>query len=247
MDQPKRIIDIQRERLQHEKADAPVWVLDSVLSLETCKSLEAAMLRINGQHHGGQTPNPDETVRNACAQVLQILDHAQIDSTFASFPEEVVRITLGYAIRFEWIPRPYLQQESDTDGIFGLPWVSMEVFEQRRKALIPSFSNWAAQQTDAGPVSNPATPLRPTPEQILDAYKAKEHLSSWEAVAEKCRVKRDTILAIKNQKRWVSDGSYESVARTVGVEESDLHPQTLPRPSHPPRRDLRKPKSGSKN
>jgi hypothetical protein len=69
-----------------------------------------------------------------------------------------------------------------------------------------------------------------TPREIVDA--AKRHITgSYEKLANRIGVSKDTLYAIIQETRWVSDDSYYHVAKACNCEPEDLHPRNMPRPA----------------
>jgi hypothetical protein len=70
-----------------------------------------------------------------------------------------------------------------------------------------------------------------SPKDFVDAVK-RHPKRSYEKLASYMGISKDTLYAITNENRWVSDESYEIVAKVCSCKATDLHPRDLPRPAN---------------
>jgi hypothetical protein len=78
-----------------------------------------------------------------------------------------------------------------------------------------------------GKTSPDPAPSRPAPKEIVDAAKPRGRWS-YERLAGRIQISRDTLSAIIREKRWVSDDVYARVAKFCSCRPEDLHPRDLP-------------------
>lgn len=70
---------------------------------------------------------------------------------------------------------------------------------------------------------------RPAPRELVDAAKRRGR-RSYETLAGRIGIGKDTLYAIRNETRWVSDDSYALVAQQCSCHPEDLHPRDIPPP-----------------
>ena len=83
-------------------------------------------------------------------------------------------------------------------------------------------------QQDANIARHEAGAPPPNPKQIVKCCKVREKIRSNEKLASRIGIDRDTLNAIVNETRWVSDHTYELVAEFCKCKPQDLHPSDLP-------------------
>jgi hypothetical protein len=97
----------------------------------------------------------------------------------------------------------------------------------RNVAGVPDVEQPKAIST--GPVTTSAN-NRLTPKEQIERLKRGPPRRSYEKLAAKLGVSKDTIYAITKESRWVSDEMYCVVASACGCKPEDLHPRDLPPP-----------------
>jgi hypothetical protein len=86
-------------------------------------------------------------------------------------------------------------------------------------------------ESDAGKESDKHNvPERRSPKDIVFAAKLKKQIRSSERFAARIGISKDTLIAITEEKRWVSDETYATVAAACECKPADLHPRDLPMP-----------------
>jgi hypothetical protein len=70
---------------------------------------------------------------------------------------------------------------------------------------------------------------RPAPRELVDAAKRRGR-RSYETLAGRIGIGKDTLYAIRDETRWVSDDSYALVAQQCSCRPEDLHPRDIPPP-----------------
>jgi DNA-binding XRE family transcriptional regulator len=91
----------------------------------------------------------------------------------------------------------------------------------------------SAQATGAGAIGEPGPGCETTrqcPKEVIDRFKRRIPKLSYEKLAAKIGINKDTMYAITKELRWVSDETYELVANVCGCKPEDLHPRDIPRP-----------------
>jgi len=71
---------------------------------------------------------------------------------------------------------------------------------------------------------------RPGPKALVDAGRRKAKKRSYEKFAAHIGIGKDTLYAITNETRWLSDETYILMAEACGCKPEDLHPRDIPRP-----------------
>lgn len=79
----------------------------------------------------------------------------------------------------------------------------------------------------AGAIPPPASGSNPA--QVLLAYRTRGPCS-WEKVASRLGVSRDTLYSVKGESKWHTDPMYALMAKGIGCRPDELHPRDLPRP-----------------
>jgi hypothetical protein len=69
-----------------------------------------------------------------------------------------------------------------------------------------------------------------SPKEIVANAKRQQLKCSYEKFASRIGIGRDTMYAITNETRWVSDETYILVATQCNCKPEDLHPRDVPRP-----------------
>jgi hypothetical protein len=108
-----------------------------------------AMLKANADHTRHEIGDARATLQQAYAAIISVLEENDFPLDPQIFGREASIMTLGYALRYGWIPRPRFQEETDADGICGLPWVCNDVLTKWMRALEAPISEWAARATGA--------------------------------------------------------------------------------------------------
>ncbi len=84
----------------------------------------------------------------------------------------------------------------------------------------------------AGPAAcKPEPPVkdRKPPEAFFEAYRAKNPTMSYDKIAGRIGISRDSLFKIKEETDWVREYAYEAAAAELGCRPEDLHPRTLPK------------------
>ena len=68
---------------------------------------------------------------------------------------------------------------------------------------------------------------RKPPTEFFDAYRAKNPTISYDQMAAKIGISRDSLFKIKEEKAWVREYAYEAVAQTLGCRPENLHPRRI--------------------
>jgi hypothetical protein len=98
---------------------------------------------------------------------------------------------------------------------------------EHAKKLLPQVTGLQREhESERGVDESP----RVAPKELIDRYKRQPPRRSYEKLASKIGIGKDTIYAITGETRWVSDETYELVAGVCGCKPEDLHPRDLPRP-----------------
>ena len=71
---------------------------------------------------------------------------------------------------------------------------------------------------------------RRSPKEFVDDYRLRPPRRSYEKLAAKIGLGKDTLYAITKEMRWVSDENYKVVATACACKPEDLHPRDVPRP-----------------
>ncbi len=108
-----------------------------------------AMLKANADHTRHEIGDARVTLQQAYAAIIRVLEENNFPLDSQIFGREASIMTLGFALRYGWIPRPRFQKKTDTDGICGLPWVCNDVLTKWIRALEAPISEWAARATGA--------------------------------------------------------------------------------------------------
>jgi len=69
-----------------------------------------------------------------------------------------------------------------------------------------------------------------SPKEFVDDYRLRPPRRSYEKFAAQIGLSKDTLYAITQETRWVSDDNYKVVANACGCKPEDLHPTDVPRP-----------------
>ena len=72
--------------------------------------------------------------------------------------------------------------------------------------------------------------VRPDPKALVDAARLRLGLRSYDKLASRVGIGRDTLFVVKNETRWVSDQNYALLAEACHCKPEDLHPVELPKP-----------------
>ena len=93
-------------------------------------------------------------------------------------------------------------------------------------------SNLTAAETVAEDAARLLAALssKKSPKEFVDDYRLRPPRRSYEKLAGKIGLSKDTLYAITKETRWVSDENYRVVASICGCKPEDLYPRDVPRP-----------------
>jgi hypothetical protein len=100
-------------------------------------------------------------------------------------------------------------------------------------ATVAAVASGAAEPPESG---NPQSPddgggrePRRAPADFFEDYRAKNPTMSYDMIAGRIGISRDTLFTIKNEKAWVRDYGYQAAAQLLGCHPADLHPCGIPK------------------
>src|SRR5205823_12011546 len=121
--------------------------------------------------------------------------------------------------------------EIQVHGVYG---VINDLFEGCANSCLGMLAN--AQVTEmqgAQQSSDNRTPSEPhcrSPKEFIDNHR-RHFRGSYEKLAASMGISKDTLYAITKENRWVSDQTYNLVAKFCGCEPDDLHPRDISPPN----------------
>jgi hypothetical protein len=100
---------------------------------------------------------------------------------------------------------------------------------RRLSSLLETVAN--RRELESGqPTNNPSLNANNRlPQEIIDSFRIRSKVRSYEKLAGRIGISKDTLYAITKETRWLADQTYQLVATACNCEPEELHPRDLPR------------------
>jgi hypothetical protein len=135
-----------------------------------------------------------------------------------------------------------LARDAEQHSADDLKAVEDAVWRRHRDALCPPDD--PAERDNSGPDVPPelvadstgnaegasSSPVgRKAPSQYFEAYRAKHPTATYDQIAARIGISRDSLFKIKDETAWVRAHAYTAAGGLLGCDADDLHPRNLPR------------------
>jgi hypothetical protein len=220
------------------------------LSLDHRKKIKAKLMRVDAEFWRSPDANGADlnAMRRAFNGIAEVLSMAGL-LTEGLVQQQIQELVWDSAIAGGW----YRYAGEKQDNIFperqGNYWVWRDegfdwegLFHSETKAWLawllenavqpnsnPVKGSEAKHEVDADSGNAEAGPTR-SPKELVDDCRLRPPRRSYEKLAGKIGLSKDTLYAITKETRWVSDETYQVVAGICGCKPEDLHPRDIPRP-----------------
>jgi hypothetical protein len=110
-------------------------------------------------------------------------------------------------------------------------WYTPDIVPQGWESFlgdVVAHASGPAAPSDHHPDASPRG-ARKAPAEFFEAYRAKHPTATYDQIAARIGISRDSLFKIKDETAWVRAHAYAAAAGLLGCDADDLHPRNLPR------------------